>query len=193
MNKNTITIQFIDNGILFLYKKDINVHNISSVNNYKIINKKQFLKDMKYIFNKHNVDIENNKIIALIVDKTYSILELNIIKLIFRQLKYNKIEILDITDMMNLTLEEIAIDISENNMKIYYKENIYFSNIYFSKQEEILLIYLKKIIKLNNIKTIKVYGNNSNLEEIAKNIEQKTKIKTLIYAYPEFFPIKLLT
>lgn len=193
MKRNTNTIQFVQNGILFINKRDLIFKKLNSVDNYKIINKSQFIEEFSVIINKYKF---NNKFLTdnmnIIVDKSFNDFEKEIISNIFKELSFNKIDFIDLTSLLKIKNTEIILDISKNYLKIYLNNQIIETKVYFSKYTPIIILYLKSLIYKNNIKTIKIFGNYINKEKILTEIEKELKIKTYIYSYPELMPIKLL-
>lgn len=193
MKRNTNTIQFVQNGILFINKRDLIFKKLNSVDNYKIINKSQFIEEFSVIINKYKF---NNKFLTdnmnIIVDKSFNEFEKEIISNIFKELSFNKIDFIDLTSLLKIKNTEIILDISKNYLKIYFNNQIIENKIYFSKYTPIIILYLKSLILKNNIKTIKIFGNYINKEKILMELEKELNIKTYIFSYPELMPIKLL-
>lgn len=193
MKRNTNTIQFVQNGILFINKRDLIFKKLKSVDNYKIINKSQFIEEFSVIINKYKF---NNKFLTdnmnIIVDKSFNDLEKEIISNIFKELSFNKIDFIDLISLLKIKNTEIILDISKNYLKIYFNNQIIENKIYFSKYTPIIILYLKSLILKNNIKTIKIFGNYINKEKILMELEKELNIKTYIFSYPELMPIKLL-
>ncbi len=189
-----IVLEITSNGIIILYNNELSSHQLSSVENYKVINRKSFANDIETILEKNNISPLRDKInISIIIDKTYTDLDRKNFLTIFKFLKFNKIEFLDITNILDLSDNEAALDIAENNIKIYHKQNVYSTNIYFSFIQEILYLYLNKLVKLYNINNIKVFGNYKDIPIICNYLEKKLHVKFLIYSYSAYMPIKLFT
>lgn len=194
MKRKNIVVQFIQNGILILYQNNIIEYKLNSVDNYKVINKNTFLEELDLIIN--NLKINNTILtdnITIIIDTTYSDIDKENIKNIFKELSFNKINYQNILNIFKISNEDLLIDISNNNIKIYYLNEVIDQKIYFSKYSQILSIVLKQIIKNHTIKTIKLFGNNCNNKKIIKHIENITNANVYIYSQPNLFPIKLLT
>ncbi len=193
MKRNTITIQIVQKGILVPYKNKINYHKLYSVDNYKIINKNMFLEEFSNLVSKYKL---NNKFLTdninIIIDNIYTEIDKTLIKDIFKELSFNKIEYLNITDILNIKDKELILDLSVNHLKIYFNEEILSTPIYFAKYQEILSIYLKKILSKNHIKEIKIFGNNCLKKKLFEELEQEIGIKIYIYSHPELMPIHLL-
>ena len=194
MKRKTITIQFIQNGIILLNSNHLTEHNLTSVDNYKVINKDLFIEKISNILN----DTQINKTLltdnlSIIVDNTYSNLEREILTNIFKELSFNKISFLEISSIFNIQEQELIIDISTNNIKIYYLNEVLEQKIYFNKYTQVLSIILKNIKDIHNIKTIKIFGNKCNNKKIINSIEKSSNAKVYIYSHPNQVPINLLT
>ena len=191
--RKSITIQFIQQGILLLHNNLINKYELNSVDNYKVINKSLFIEELQNILNQLNINksiLTNN--INIIIDNTYSEVEKELLENIFKELSFNKIKFLSITKILKLTKEELLIDISLNNIKIYYLDELLEIRVYFSQYIQNLSIILKKVLTNPNIKVILLFGNNCN-NKIISQIEQITSKKVYIYSQPNLIPIQLFT
>lgn len=194
MKRNTITIQFVQNGILLLKNNSIFSYNLKSVDNYKVINKETFIHELTDIFDTYKIN--NNFFtdnINIIIDQTYTIIDIEILNNIFKELSFNKIDYINIIDIFKLNTNDLLIDISTNCIKIYYNNDVIINKIYFNKHKQFLNIYLKEILLKNNIKNIKIFGNYNFNNKILEEIERISSLKTYIYSYPSLMPIKLLT
>lgn len=193
MKRNLITLQFIENGLIILNQDKLNKYKLKSINKYYIINKEQFIEEMSKIIDINKI---NNKILTdninIIIDQTYSNLYLSNLKEIFKELSFNKIEFINIIDILKPKDEELIIDISHNSIKIIYKDTIIQSNIYYSKYKSILSIYLKNILKIYNIKYLYIYGTYPFTNKFIEELEKICKIKTYLYTQPDLIPISLL-
>ena len=193
MKRNQITLQFIENGLIILQKEKLSKYTLESVNNYIIINKDLFIEEITNIININKI---NNKIltdnIKIIIDQTDNKLYLSNLKEIFKELSFNKIEFINIVDILKPKDHELIIDISYNSIKLLYKDIIIQSNIYYSKYKSILSIYLKSILKIYNIKYLYIYGNYQFTNKFIEEIEKTCKIKTFLYTQPDLIPISLL-
>ena len=112
---------------------------------------------------------------------------------IFVELSFNKITFIDLTKLFDLKKHELLIDISTNNIKIYYMNEVLDQKVYFNKYNQILSILIKNIIKIHNIKTIKLFGNKCNNKNLINLIEKYSAAEVYTYSYPNLVPIKLLT
>ena len=193
MKRNKITLQFIENGLIILQKEKLSKYKLESVNNYTVINKDLFIEEITNIIDINKI---NNKLltdnIKIIIDQTNNKLYLSNIKEIFKELSFNKIEFINIVDILKPKDHELIIDISYNSIKIIYKDTIIQSNIYYSKYKSILSIYLKSILKIYNIKYLYIYGNYQFTNKFIEDIEKICKIKTYLYTQPDLIPISLL-
>ncbi len=192
--RSTITIQFIQDGLIVYSKNKLLKFLLSSVNNYKIIDKQLFIEEFSTIMEENNI---NNQILTdninIIIDDTYSNNDKDNLNQIFKDLSFNQINIINLVNIFNIDNHELLLDISHNIIKIYYNNQTLSINIFFNKYKQILMMYLKDIIKDENIKTIKVFGNYKELDSLIKYLS-KTIIKDIyIYSHPDIMPIKLLT
>jgi hypothetical protein len=194
MKRKKITIQIIQNGIIILNNKEIKQYKINSVDNYRIINKDNFINEMTNIFKKQKINqtiITND--IDIIVDNTYSEIDKEVLLNIFKELSFNNINYIEITEIFNIKKDEIIIDISTNNIKIYYLNEVIEQKVYFYKYNQYINLLLKNILELKQIKTIKLFGNRCNDKKIIKTIEKIANAEVYIYSQPSIVPIYLLT
>lgn len=193
MKRKTITLQFIQNGILLLNNNEIKDYTLKSVDNYKIINKEQFILDITEVLKDSKINkslLTDN--INIIIDNTYSNLEKDNITNIFTELSFNEITFLELTKLFNLKKQELLIDLSTNNIKIYYLNEVIDQKVYFNKYNQILSVLLKNIISIHTIKTVKLFGNNCNNKSIINIVEKYSRAEVYIYSHPEQIPIMLL-
>lgn len=194
MKRKTIILQFIQNGILLLNNNDIQEYEFKSVDNYKIINKDQFISETTQVLKDTKI---NNSLLTdninIIVDNTYSVIEKENITNIFIELSFNKITFLELTKIFNLKKQELLIDLSTNNIKIYYMNEVIDQKVYFNKYTQILSILLKNIIEIHSIKTIKLFGNKCNNKNIISLVEKYSNAEVYIYSHSNQVPIMLLT
>ena len=193
MARNLLTIQFTSNGLIILNKKKLYSFELNSINNYQVINKENFIEEINHILVDKKI---NNNILTdninILIDSTYTDLYLSCLKDIFKDLSFNKITFTNIMDILKLQENEIIIDVSDNNIKIFYKDTLIYNNIYYSKHKQTIGMYIKNIKKTNDIKCIKLYGTHKNSSKFIEDIEKITKTHTYIYSNPELIPIKLL-
>ncbi len=192
--RTTITIQFIQDGIIVYHHNKLNTYHLISVENYKFINKQLFYEELSNIINENNI---NNHLLTdninIIIDNTYTNLELDNIKSIFKELSFNKITFINLINIFHLNKNELLIDISNNIIKIYYNNDIININIYFNKYKQLISIYLKELLKKENINIIKVFGDYKEINNIITYLEKTIFKEIYSYSYPELMPIKLLT
>lgn len=194
MKRQTITLQFIQNGIILLKNNDILEYQFKSVDNYKIINKDEFINEISLILNDQNINkqiLTNN--INIIIDNTYTSIEKDIIINVFKELSFNNISFQNIAYILNIREQELIIDISTNSIKIYYINGVIEQKIYFNKHNQLLSILLKEIKQIHNIKAIKLFGNKCNNPKMISKIEKYSNAKVYIYSHPTQVPINLLT
>lgn len=193
MKRNLLTIQFTENGLIILNKKKLIKYKLKSINNYFITNKELFIEEISNIIETNKIN--NNLLtdnIKIIVDSTYSELYLSNLKEIFKELSFNKVDFINIIDILPPSNNVIFIDVSNNSIKIIHKDIVYQSNVNFSKYIQILSIYLKNIQKHHHIDNIYLYGTYPYTNRFIAEIEKICKIKTYIYSDSELIPIKLL-
>ena len=192
--RSTITIQFVQNGIIVFANHQLLKYLMSSVDNYKIIDKLIFLDEITTIFKKNNI---NNHILTdninIIIDNTYTKYEKENLKQLFIDLSFNEINLINLINILNITNHELIIDISHNIIKFYYNNELLSINVYFNKYKQILMMYLKDLIKNENIKVIKVFGNYEDLSTLVKYLSKTIFKDIYIYSHPDLMPIKLLT
>ena len=194
MRRQTVTIQFIQNGIIVFNKHQLQKYPLSSVENYKVINKQLFCEEFNKIIEENKI---NNRILTdninIIIDDTFKEIDKENLKTILKELSFNKILFINGINIFHLDDNELLINISENNIKFYYYSKILNKNIYFKKYKQILNTYIKEILKKYNIKIIKIYGDYKDINNIAKYIEKVLFKEVYTYSYSELMPIKLLT
>ena len=187
MKRNKLYIQFIENGLIIFYKDKLSEYILKSVDNYQVINKNIFIEEINKII--QNIITDN---LYIIVDSTLTNFYLSNLEQLFKELSFNKIEYINILDLIKITDEELIVDISTSNIKTITKTKSLSFNIDNLKHQTILIIILKSILKNYTIKTIYVYGNHPFINKISKNLEQKLGIKVYIYTQPNLIPLKLL-
>lgn len=191
MKRNTINIQINYDNILFYinnqyYKEYFN----TSLNNYKIINKVEFIDQFKTIMDKNNI---NNKLLTdninIIIDNTYTLDDKQKITDIFKELSFNNIKLINNTDILHKHSGDLIINITNKNIKIYHKYKTIDSNIYFNKYIEILSIYIKEYISKYKIKCIKIYGDHKDINKFINKLERKVRKEVYIYTQPNLIPL----
>lgn len=192
--RSTDTIQFIQNGIIVFTNHKLLKFIMSSVDNYKIIDKSIFIEEITTIIKDNNI---NNHILTdninIIIDDTYTNYDKENLYQIFKDLSFNQINFINLITIFSLDNHELLIDISNNIMKFYYQGQLLSINVYFNKYKQILITYLKDIIQEENIKTIKIFGNYDELSTLVKQISKTIFKDIYIYSHPDLMPIKLLT
>lgn len=194
MKRNTITLQFTFNGILILSKNKLNEYSLNDcVDKYKVINNQIFIKKIKEILDDLKINqglLTDN--IDIIIDKTYTDLDKNVLEKTFKDISFNKIKFLDLTDKLLTTNNEAMISIHHQATKIYYLNDVIYTDIYFNKHLEILDILIKELNNRYNIKIIKLYGDNQIINKILKFYEKNKKIQAYKFSDPNQIPINLL-
>ena len=192
--RSTDTIQFIQNGIIVFTNHKLLKFIMSSVDNYKIIDKSIFIEEITTIIKDNNI---NNHILTdninIIIDDTHTNYDKENLSQIFKDLSFNQINFINLITIFSLDNHELLIDISNNIMKFYYQGQLLSINVYFNKYKQTLITYLKDIIQEENIKTIKIFGNYDELSTLVKQISKTIFKDIYIYSHPDLMPIKLLT
>ncbi len=192
--RSTITIQFVQNGIIVFANHQLLKYPMSSVDNYKIIDKLIFLDEITNIFKENNI---NNHILTdninIIIDNTYTKYDKETLKQLFIDLSFNEINLINLINILNIANHELIIDISHNIIKFYYNNELLSINVYFNKYKQILMMYLKDLIQNENIKVIKIFGNYEDLSTLVKYLSKTIFKDIYIYSHPDLMPIKLLT
>ena len=192
--RSTDTIQFIQNGIIVFTNHKLLKFIMSSVDNYKIIDKSIFIEEITTIIKDNNI---NNHILTdninIIIDDTYTNYDKENLSQILKDLSFNQINFINLITIFSLDNHELLIDISNNIMKFYYQGQLLSINVYFNKYKQTLITYLKDIIQDENIKTIKIFGNYEELSTLVKQISKTIFKDIYIYSHPDLMPIKLLT
>ena len=92
MRRQTVTIQFIQNGIIVFNKHQLQKYPLSSVENYKVINKQLFCEEFNKIIEENKI---NNRILTdninIIIDDTFKEIDKENLKTILKELSFNKI------------------------------------------------------------------------------------------------------
>ena len=192
--RSTITIQFVQNGIIVFANHQLLKYPMSSVDNYKIIDKLIFLDEITNIFKENNI---NNHILTdninIIIDNTYTKYDKETLKQLFIDLSFNEINLINLINILNIANHELIIDISHNIIKFYYNNELLSINVYFNKYKQILMMYLKDLIQNENIKVIKIFGNYEDISTLVKYLSKTIFKDIYIYSHPDLMPIKLLT
>lgn len=192
--RNNIVIQFIQNGILLLHNNNIKEYQLTSVNNYKVINKHLIIEELTNIINKQKINqniLQSN--ITIIIDSTYTKLDKENIETIFKEIYFNKIKFINLPEILKQTKKELIIDLSQNNIKYYYLNEAIEQKIYFLEYTSNLESILNNVLSIHNIESIKIFGNNTKNKKIIKKIEEITNKPVYIYSHPNLIPLILLT
>lgn len=192
--RTNIVIQFIQNGILLLHNNNIKEYQLPSVNNYKVINKHLIIEELTNIINKQKINqniLQSN--ITIIIDSTYTKLDKENIETIFKEIYFNKIKFINLPEIIKQTKKELIIDLSQNNIKYYYLNEVIEQKIYFLEYTSNLESILNNILSIHNIESIKIFGNNTKNKKIIKKIEEITNKPVYIYSHPNLIPLILLT
>ena len=191
MRRNTINIQINYDNILFYINNKYHKEDFTkSINNYRIINKQQFIEDFKITIDKHKINtnlLTDN--INIIIDKTYTIDDQNKLIDIFKELSFNNIKLIHNTDILHKKDNDLIINISSKNIKMYHKYCNLDINIYFNKHLEILVLYIKEFINKYKIKTIKIYGEYKEIPKILNKLERNVRKEVYIYTQREIIPL----
>ena len=92
---------------------------------------------------------------------------------------------------VNKRSKEIIINVNDKNIKIYYQNKVIDTNVYYSKQVEILYIYLREILSEYKVNNIKLYGEYEKINLLASKLERKLQKEIYVYCYPQLLPIHL--
>ena len=190
MKRNTINIQINNDNILFYIDNEYKREPMSSLSNYKITNKLEFIEQLKSILDKYKI---NNKLLTdninIIVDQTYTKDDKYKIIDIFKELSFNNINLIINTDILHKKNNDLIINISNKNIKIYHKYKTIDENIYFNKYLEILTVYIKEYISKYKIKCIKLYGDYKDITRLINKLERKVRKEVYIYTQPDIIPL----
>ena len=192
MKKQNLILKFTYDGIFIIYKNKISYYKLkNSVENHKVINKEIFIKSINELIEKLKI---NNKFfsenISIIVDSTYNHENIQLIISIFKELSFNKIEFINILDLINTNQQTLVIELNENNFKLYYLKSTYEGQIYFNKPISILDPYLKELINNTKINNIYVYGDSIHIKKLINHIEKKYHVSSYYYSNPKIYPLK---
>lgn len=193
MKRNLITIQFIEDGLIILNQNELKEYSLKSVNNHQVINKELFIQEFSPIIESNKI---NNKIFTdnlnIIIDSSYSNFYLSNLEQLFKELSFNKIEFINILDIIKLNNNELLIELSTTSIKFITNTMLLNCNIYNNKYKSIISILLKEVLKNTQIKTIYIYGKHNLNKKNIEYIEKISNSKVYIYTQPNLIPIKLL-
>lgn len=190
MKRNTINIQINNDNILFYINDEYKREQIPSLSNYKIINKIDFIDQLRTIIDKYKI---NNKLLTdninIIIDKTYTKDDKDKIIDIFKELSFNNINLITNTDILHKNNNDLIINVSNKNIKFYHKYKNIDENIYFDKYLEILTLYIKEYISKYKIKCIKLYGEYKDMQKLINKLERKVRKEVYIYTQRDIIPL----
>lgn len=194
MKKNELIMKFSYDGIIFTKNNKIYNYQIKeAVENNKVINSSFFIKKFSFIIDKlklnHNL-FSNN--INIIIDNTYTYEDKRIITNILKDQSFNKINFINISNIIDNNQHSITIELNNQNFKIYYNNITYIGQIYFDNYLSIIDSYLKELIKEININEIYIYGSSQDIKKLITFIEKKYHIYAYFYANPSNYPLSLL-
>lgn len=192
MKRNSIVIGFLDAAIILLNKNKIYTYPSLSVNNYKVTNSNLFKKVFLNIITEQ--DLNKNILtdnVNVIIDTSYTIDEQEKLNKIFKELSFNEISFIYINDLLLSKEQELNVLVGEEFINIYYKDKTYPLYYYHDKLCETLDIYLKSFTLKYNIKTIKLFGNESSISKVLSEINIHG-VDLYKYANPTQIPIIFL-
>lgn len=192
MKRNSIVIQLLEKEIIILNKKQLYKYKTLSVDNYKVINSSLLKKEFLNIINDQKL---NNNIltdnITIIIDTSYTIDEQDNLKKLFKELSFNEIKFIYVNDILFKKEQELNILVNNGLIRIYYIDKTYPLYYYNDKLCETLDIFLKPFTQKYNIKTIKLFGNETNINQVIEAINIHG-VELYKYANPSMIPIILL-
>lgn len=191
MKRNTVTIQINYNNIILYINNEYKSYDFKSISNYKIINKVTFVEELKNILELNEI---NNKLLTdnvnIIIENNYTDDDTNKLIDILKELSFNHIKLINSKDILNIKENDLIINVSDNNIKLYHNHNTLDINIYFNKHLDILAIYIKELIQNYKVKNIKLYGTYKLLHKIINKLERKVRKEVYIYTQPDLIPIR---
>ena len=191
MRRNTITIQINYDNIILYINNEYKIYNFKSIYNYKITNKMLFIDELKNILEINKI---NNKLLTdnvnIIIENNYTEDDINKLIDILKELSFNHIKFINTKDILNIKENDLIINVSDNNIKLYHNHNNLDINIYFNKHLDILTIYIKELIEDYKVKNIKMYGTYKQLNKIVNKLERKVRKEVYIYTQPDLIPIR---
>jgi len=191
MKRNTITIQINYNNIILYLNNEYKTYEFKSISNYKITNKISFIEELNKILELNKI---NNKLLTdnvnVIIENNYTEDDSNKLIDILKELSFNHIKLINSKDILNIKENDLIINVSDNNIKLYHNHNLLDINIYFNKHLDILAIYIKELIQDYKVKNIKLYGTYKLLHKIVNKLERKVRKEVYIYTQPDLIPIR---
>lgn len=193
MKRKEITIFFTNNGLLLQKNKQILKYQLSSVDNYKVINSQKFTNELIKILkeNKINNRLINDNLI-LFIDNTYKEQDKSLLEFLFKDLSFNKITFINWLTKIKFSTQYLLVNISYNVAKIYYYNKVLQIPIFNNKYVEILEAYIKVFINKYKIKSVRLFGENEYIYKIRDMLEQRTKFKIYVYSEPVLYPLNIL-
>ena len=191
MKRNTITIQINYNNIILYLNSEYKTYEFKSISNYKITNKISFIEELNKILELNKI---NNKLLTdnvnVIIENNYTEDDSNKLIDILKELSINHIKLINSKHILNIKENDLIINVSDNNIKLYHNHNLLDINIYFNKHLDILAIYIKELIQDYKVKNIKLYGTYKLLHKIVNKLERKVRKEVYIYTQPDLIPIR---
>ena len=178
MVKKNIAVYLTDDYVYLASKDNIYEEKIDKV---LIVNNRIAQTEEFYRF--FNKILKKNKLNDSILGKDIFILEYpnylksdkELIMSIFEKLSFNKVKFIK----YNNVIDNDTLNINEKNALITIQNKNYFLDYNFVEDiNEAIINFLEKQPKINELRVI---GNFSQIEELARKIEEKLKIKTFTY------------
>jgi len=184
MKPKDILMYIVDNSVILWsnYEMIFKSSFKKAVLNGKISRPTDFTKSLEKLIKKHklNSGLFNNNLIVL-VEPNYTEANIETLKNCLDKLSFNKVKIINITNICRLKKNTIWLLTNESYMYIIYldykskAQNIFVDYRLFNNNLLTLIKHLSTIFKK---KRIILLGNNSKIEELASTIEQITNNKT---------------
>lgn len=192
MKRNSIVIQLFEQTVTILNKNKIYTYQTMSVNNYKVINSNLFKKDFLNIIT--DLKLNNNILtdnVSIIIDTSYTVDDQEKLKKIFKELSFNEISFLYTNEIFLNKDQELNVLVGNEIINIYYKDKTFPLYYYNDKLCEVLDVFLKSFTQKYNIKSIKLFGNETNIDKVINTINIHG-VDLYKYANPMQIPIILL-
>ena len=191
MKRKSITNQINYNNRILYLNSEYKTYEFKSISNYKITNKISFIEELNKILELNKI---NNKLLTdnvnVIIENNYTEDDSNKLIDILKELSFNHIKLINSKDILNIKENDLIINVSDNNIKLYHNHNLLDINIYFNKHLDILAIYIKELIQDYKVKNIKLYGTYKLLHKIVNKLERKVRKEVYIYTQPDLIPIR---
>lgn len=193
MKRKSIIIQILNKSIKIINNNKIIEYKIKSCINGKVTNRNSFLDTMKDIITQEKI---NSRLLTddvnIIIDNTYTEIEIEIIKEIFKELSFHKISFINIKTLFQKEDDEILIQVDDKLIKIFLFDKIYDIKIYFEEYYELLKIYLEKLTNKHSISKIKLFGTYNKINSLLV-LEDDLKIPVYVFSKPYDIPLTQLT